>query len=122
MRTDPPLSLQVKQQLENTILSGQRKPGQAIPTIRSLAAIYQVHPGTIRSALHLLQEEQLIHLTRRQFLVTDNIDLIHHRRKAKARLLSLRLYRTLSALGCDWEEILNELSQAAQPDGVAHPC
>lgn len=55
---------QVAEQLRTGILSGQLAPGMRLPTERELCTEYGVSRITIRQALSLLEDEQLI--TRRQ--------------------------------------------------------
>ena len=103
-----PLYLQVKQDLENSILSGRRKPGQEMPSVRSLAA-YQINPNTVQRAVNLLREENLIHLTHRRFFVTGGLLMVRSRREEKAKLLIAQLYQSLSLLGYRRSEVLDEL-------------
>ena len=55
MQHDIPLYIQVKQKLEDSILSGKFALGQEIPSIRSLAVDFQVNPNTVQRALSLLR-------------------------------------------------------------------
>lgn len=109
MQHNKPLYLQVKQDLENSILSGRRKPGQEMPSVRSLAAAYQINPNTVQRAVNLLREENLIHLTHRRFFVTGDLLLVRSRREEKAKLLIAQLYQSLSLLGYRRSEVLDEL-------------
>ena len=104
-----PLYLQVKQDLEHSILSGRRKPGQEMPSVRSLAAAHQINPNTVQRAVNLLREENLIHLTHRRFFVTGDLLLVRSRREEKAKLLIAQLYQSLSLLGYRRSEVLDEL-------------
>lgn len=111
MRHDELLYMQVKQELEDSILSGRLAPGQRVPSVRSLAAAHQVNPDTIQRALRLLREEALICPGRRCFSVTRDTRLICRCREKKARLLAAQLRANLSALGYGEADLFGGLLQ-----------
>lgn len=59
-----PLYLQLRAALVERIATGEWGPGTAIPNESDLAREFGVSPGTIRKALHLMENEHLV--TRRQ--------------------------------------------------------
>src|SRR5204863_5842782 len=67
-RTDTParrpLYEQIKLLLTNSLVAGEWKPGEAIPSEMDLAARYHVSQGTVRKAVEELASEAI--LTRRQ--------------------------------------------------------
>lgn len=110
MQRDYPLYIQVKQKLEDSILSGKFTLGQEIPSIRALAVDFQVNPNTVQRALSLLREEELLYLSsHRRFSVTRDTLLISRCKERKAQLLVSQLRESLSTLGYGRNEILDEL-------------
>ena len=59
-----PLYEQIKVLLTNSLVAGEWKPGEAIPSEMDLAARYHVSQGTVRKAIEELAAESI--LTRRQ--------------------------------------------------------
>ena len=59
-----PLYEQIKMLLTNSLVAGEWKPGEAIPSEMDLAARYRVSQGTVRKAIEELAAEAI--LTRRQ--------------------------------------------------------
>ena len=110
--------LLLRQRLEDSILSGKLALGQEIPSIRSLAVIFQVNPNTAQRALSLLREEKLIRLSsRRRFFVTRDALWIRQCKERKAKSLVLQLRASLSAPGYEWNEIPDAIIAAAGVTG-----
>ncbi len=58
--TDSPIYLQLYQTVVTRILDGVLKEGEALPSVRTVAANYQLNPITISKAYQLLQDENLV--------------------------------------------------------------
>lgn len=65
-RFDPnvPLFLQVKEDIENLILSGAVKEDEKLPSVREMARDYQLNPNTVNSAVSELLKEDVIYKKR----------------------------------------------------------
>lgn len=75
----------VLQELEYSILSGRIAPGDSIPSIRALAAQYQVNPNTVQRALKELTKKELIISHRgNTSVVTENTERIQRFRQELA--------------------------------------
>lgn len=57
---ETPIYLQLYQQVVSRIIDGYIKEGEALPSVRSVAAQYQLNPITISKAYQMLQDENLI--------------------------------------------------------------
>jgi len=57
---DAPIYLQLYQQVVGRILAGYIKEGEALPSVRRVAAEYQLNPITISKAYQMLQDEALV--------------------------------------------------------------
>ncbi|NQZ23311.1 MAG: GntR family transcriptional regulator [Colwellia sp.] len=58
--SDKPIYLQLYQQVVARILDGYILEGEALPSVRKVAAEYQVNPITISKAYQMLQDEQIV--------------------------------------------------------------
>jgi GntR family transcriptional regulator len=59
-RSDMPIYLQIAEQIERLLLSGELKPGDQLPTIRQLASELAVNFNTVARSYRLLDESGLI--------------------------------------------------------------
>lgn len=59
-QSDTPIYLQLYQQVVSRILDGNIQEGEALPSVRKVAAEYQLNPLTISKAYQMLQEEQIV--------------------------------------------------------------
>ena len=57
---DKPIYLQLYQQVITRILDGYIKEGEALPSVRKVAAEYQLNPITISKAYQMLQDEKVV--------------------------------------------------------------
>ena len=64
-RSDEPLYLQIRDQVIEAIARGELVPGQALPSVRSLASDLGINLHTVNKAYSLLKQEGYIRLDRR---------------------------------------------------------
>ena len=57
---ETPIYLQLYQTVVRRILDGVLQEGEALPSVRNVAAEYQLNPVTISKAYQLLQDEQIV--------------------------------------------------------------
>jgi GntR family transcriptional regulator len=57
---EKPIYLQLYQQVVTRILDGYIKEGEALPSVRKVAAKYQLNPMTISKAYQMLQDEAVV--------------------------------------------------------------
>lgn len=57
---DKPIYLQLYQQIVSRILDGHIKEGEALPSVRAIAAEYQINPITISKAYQMLQDDNMV--------------------------------------------------------------
>lgn len=55
-----PIYLQLKQRVVAMMLDGELKPGDALPSVRQVAADYQLNPITVSRAYQELADEALV--------------------------------------------------------------
>jgi GntR family transcriptional regulator len=57
---DIPIYIQLYQQVIRRILDGNILEGDSLPSVRTVAAEYQLNPVTISKAYQMLQDEQIV--------------------------------------------------------------
>lgn len=95
-----PIYRQLKERVVAMMLDGALKPGDALPSVRQVAAEYQLNPITVSRAYQELVDEQLVEKRRGLgMFVTDG---------ANARLLSSERERFLTE---EWPQILERIQR-----------
>ena len=59
-RDDAPIYRQLKERVITLMLDGELQPGQALPSVRQVAADYQLNPITVSRAYQELVDESLV--------------------------------------------------------------
>ena len=99
-RDDAPIYRQLKERVITMMLDGQLKPGEPLPSVRQIAADYQLNPITVSRAYHELVDEQLVEKRRGvgMYMTTD----------ANDRLLASERERFLTQ---QWPEVLERIAR-----------
>lgn len=106
MNTDLPLYKQIIIGLENDILAGTLPPGQRIPSIRELAAQYQVNPNTAQRAVQEMKYAGLLTSPRgKGTLVTNDADFICRFRQKRGEELVHSFIRQMEMLDYSHEQV-----------------
>ena len=98
--SEKPIYLQLYQQVVARILDGFIKEGEALPSVRKVAAEYQVNPITISKAYQMLQDEEVVEKQRGKGLFV----------KSGAQESMLDRERE-TFLVQQWPEILNQITR-----------
>lgn len=109
-----PIYRQIITQIENGILSGRMKPGDKLPTIRSLAVALKVNPNTIAKVYGELEIRGVLitqvgsgtYISNQKPLQDDRVDI----RKQKVLEVTERFMREMRELGVNKEELLGMIS------------
>lgn len=59
-KDNPPIYLQLKELIVGLILDGTLKPGDAAPSVRQIAAEYQINPLTVQRTIQELSNDGLL--------------------------------------------------------------
>ena len=95
-----PIYRQLKERVVAMLLDGVLKPGDALPSVRQVAAEYQLNPITVSRAYQELADDQLVEKRRGLGMyVTDG---------ANARLLQSERERFLSE---EWPQVLERIQR-----------
>lgn len=57
---DSPIYIQLYQQVVERIIDGNIKEGEALPSVRAVAAEYRLNPITISKAYQMLQDQNIV--------------------------------------------------------------
>ncbi len=97
---DKPIYLQLYQQVVARILDGHIQEGEALPSVRKVAAEYQLNPITISKAYQMLQDENVVEKQRGKGLFV----------KVGAQELMLTRERN-NFLSLQWPEVLKQITR-----------
>ncbi len=123
MRIDPkghvPIYLQIAQGIRAAVAAGVYLPGEALPSLRTLAIDVQVNPNTVQRAYDELEREGLVHSRRGKGIFVANQGVASAQSRAvdavgKALEEGIRAGR---AAGMDAEQI-REIFETA----IQHTC
>ncbi len=83
--SDRPVYLQITDRIIKSILSGEYKPGEQIPSVRQLALDAAVNPNTVQHAFTELESEGIV-VSRGTLgrFVTEDKEILEHSRRALA--------------------------------------
>ena len=107
-----PVYLQLIEQLELAIITGEYPPGEKIPGVRDLAAQVQVNPNTMQRALAELEARGLLETQRTAGrTVTADTEKLAAARQGLAQTLVRDFYHQAKALGLSKTEIFALIEQ-----------
>jgi len=95
-----PIYLQLYQQIVSCIVEGYIAEGEAVPSVRKVAAEYQLNPLTVSKAYQMLQDENIVEKQRGKGLFV----------KTGAQELVLERERTVF-LTEQWPQILEQINR-----------
>ena len=109
-----PIYRQLKDRVVAMLLDGLLKPGDALPSVRQVAAEYQLNPITVSRAYQELADDQLVEKRRGLGMyVTDgaNARLLHSERERFLREEWPMMLERIQRLGLTVEELLDPKSK-----------
>ncbi|WP_067728731.1 GntR family transcriptional regulator [Oceanobacillus damuensis] len=78
-----PIFLQIKEQIEDSIIDGSIKPGERVPSTNEFAAYYKINPATAAKGINELVAEEIVFKRRGvgMFVTEDAKDILIEKRK-----------------------------------------
>lgn len=109
---DRPIYIQLVEQLELYIISGQFSPGEKLPSVRDFAFLAKVNPNTMQKALQELEDKKLI-ITQRTNgkFVTDDEKYLHKCQTNFATKKVKKFFTEMQELGFSHAEIIEYLQK-----------
>lgn len=112
LSNDRPIYLQLVEQIQRKILSGEYKTGERFPSVRDLARESAVNPNTMQRALQELEQSELIINNRTMGrTVTKDIRLIQQTKQELAQNCLSRFLQEMKELGFSSEELTEFLAK-----------
>jgi GntR family transcriptional regulator len=113
---DRPIWIQLVEQLQAALISGELKPGDAVPSVRDLAADAQVNINTMQRALAELENRGLVVPKDNRWrasgrAVTEDRSLIDEIRRDYAGSILEDFTQKMRSLGLDDDEIVSKVSE-----------
>ncbi|MBR3968332.1 MAG: GntR family transcriptional regulator [Clostridia bacterium] len=110
--SDKLIYLQIAERITLSVLSGEYKSGEQIPSVRQLAIEAAVNPNTVQHAFSELEKEGLI-VSKGTIgrYVTDNTDIIESCRKKTAEQTIKSFVKSTRNLGLSNDEIITMLRE-----------
>ena len=111
---DRPIYIQLMEEIQMYIVSGQYPAGSKLPAVRDLAAEASVNPNAMQKALAELERDGLLHTQRTAGrFITEDQDMIRGIREKLAREQVDLFFEKMGQLGISREETLLLLQKAA---------
>lgn len=78
-----PIFLQIKEQLEDSIINGNIEPGERVPSTNEFAAFYKINPATAAKGINELVTEEILFKRRGvgMFVTDDAKEILIEKRK-----------------------------------------
>ncbi len=106
-----PIYVQLVEYLKISIISGEFKLGEKIPSVRELAIKAKVNPNTMQKALIEVENLNLIYTERTNGkYVTNNKDIIDKFKEEYASNLSKKYFSSMVSIGYTKEEAIKYLN------------
>lgn len=113
-----PIYLQIMNQFCRSLVVGDLKPGDRIPSIRDLALMLQVNTNTIQRAYQEMERKQLIFSQRGMgYFVMQDENIVQSVRDEMVHNAAVHFLDEMRALGYEDRQILNELEQQMKGGG-----
>ena len=105
-----PIYLQIVEQIKMDIISGDKMPGERLPSVREWSIQNRVNPNTMQKALSELESLGLIYTERTNGkFVTEDKKLILQFRNDFAAKLAKQFFSQMNCIGFDKEEAIKYL-------------
>ncbi len=113
--SDKPVYLQIAERITASVLSGEYKPGEQIPTVRQLAMQAAVNPNTIQHAFSELENNGLIvsQGTVGRYVTKDTI-VIEKCRKQLTEDIVRNFLKKCETLSVGKDEIINIIEEVCK--------
>ena len=114
LRSDIPIYLQIVEQVRQQLVSGNLKPGDQLPTVRSLASELRINFNTVSRAYRLLDEAGIISTQQGRgtyILEMPPPEIAERLRLESLDSLSRQYLEQVGRLGFSVEQAISHLSQ-----------
>ncbi len=105
---DKPIYMQIIENIQMSIISGEFKPGDKLLPVREMAATAAVNPNTMQRALQELEKTGLVFSKRTsgRFITEDN-NMVEELKENFAKRQIIDFYEKMKSIGLTKQEIIN---------------
>lgn len=113
--TDRPIYLQITEQIQLALLSGEYKAGEKLPAVREFAAQAGVNPNTMQRALQDLEQQGFV-VTQRTAgrTITEDTQMIEDLRQDAAKNQVKEFLDQMKKLGFEKKDIITMLEKQGE--------
>ncbi len=117
IETNRPIYLQLVEQIQFSILSGEFQPGERLPSVRDLAEEAGVNPNTVQRAMTELEQKGLVYPQRTAGrFITDNTFLIQSLKEECAKNALKSFMDQMQKIGLRPEDLIQLIqTSTSQP-------
>ena len=110
--SDKPVYLQIADRLTKSVLSGEYKPGEQIPSVRQLALEAAVNPNTVQHAFSELENNGLI-ISKNTVgrFVTDDVAIVEECRNEMAKNIVKDFLKNMNQLSITPEQAIHIIKE-----------
>ena len=110
-----PIYLQIMDLLKRQIVSGERKMGDRLESVRELAVQFCVNPNTMQRALSELEREGFVYAQRTSGrFITEDEQLIERQRKQMAEKYLHDFLKNMERLGYDKAQVIQMIERESE--------
>jgi GntR family transcriptional regulator len=122
LKPDRPIYLQLMEQIEIKIISGEYVPGEKIPSVRDLASEAAVNPNTMQKALAELERKGIIntHRTAGRYIAEDE-QMLKELKNSIAQERAKEFVDSMEKMGfadCDILEFIQNVVESEMQGGI----
>lgn len=112
---DRSIYIQLVEQIQNRIITGEYPPGSKLASVRDLAAEAEVNPNTMQKALTALENMGLVHAVRTSGrFVTEDLEMIKELKYQSAADVVAEFKQKMKSLGFCEKEIVELVTTGKQ--------
>lgn len=109
---DRSIYIQLVEQIQNRIITGEYPPGSKLASVRDLASEAEVNPNTMQKALATLENTGLVYAVRTiGRFVTEDMDMIKELKYHSAKEVVADFKQKMQSLGFTEKEIIELLKE-----------
>ncbi|HKL79036.1 MAG TPA: GntR family transcriptional regulator [Mobilitalea sp.] len=117
LNSDKPLYLQIVEQIQAEIISGNYKPGDKLPSVRDLAVQATVNPNTMQKAMSELERIGLVYANRTsgRFITSDEA-MVKQLKEEAVRRQIFDFFDRMKQLGFSQDETYELITNLLKKD------
>lgn len=111
-KNDRPIYVQIIEHIQLSILSGEYKLGEKLPSVRELAAVAAVNPNTMQKAMVELERLGMVHAERTSGrFITSDVEMIDKLKKQLAKEYISEFVAKMKKIGYNENDIIEMMEE-----------